>query len=347
VFREDANECNSVFDESSMMRHFMLRAPQHRESHQSFFDWLCLMQHYDLPTRLLDWSESVLVALYFAAQSSTREPKATDVNEQHAKDAESNGAGKLFALNPQKLNEITIANWKSPDELHVHIPESFEVVLRSAIAANDYLDSVFMEPSLLDAAGRSLPGGPRLFDALSRIARTIPTDQFLNDETSVEGIESDAQLGMFSELADLLPRWCEDRTPEDCRAWFRKFLTCISIPVAVYPYRSNGRMVSQSSMFIIAGGKQRSERKTRDSEKSPDSRTGLIPCPESLEAVLQDNEKLFTAEVPDTAKKHLLDELAQLGIHQGNLFPEIDKQSAYIKRLWRLPGIDRGVEPGR
>jgi hypothetical protein len=49
--------------------------------------WLYLMQHYTAPTRLLDWTESILVALYFV------------VHEQPGQD------GELWAMYPQALNE--------------------------------------------------------------------------------------------------------------------------------------------------------------------------------------------------------------------------------------------------
>jgi len=54
------------------------------------FDWMFLMQHYGVPTRLLDWTESPLTALYFAVSDKLTE--------------ESDGA--LWSLKPTELNRI-------------------------------------------------------------------------------------------------------------------------------------------------------------------------------------------------------------------------------------------------
>jgi len=55
---------------------------------QDTFDWLFLMQHYGVPTRLLDWSESPLTALYFAVAEDNNQDKD----------------GALWLLHPTQLN---------------------------------------------------------------------------------------------------------------------------------------------------------------------------------------------------------------------------------------------------
>src|SRR4051812_39400415 len=54
--------------EGYMAVEFRRRARPHLEGLTSPFDWLCAMQHYAVPTRLLDWSESLSVALCFTVR---------------------------------------------------------------------------------------------------------------------------------------------------------------------------------------------------------------------------------------------------------------------------------------
>lgn len=63
-------------------------------ANDDYSGWLALMQHYGLPTRLLDWSRSPLVAAFFATQS--HQPNS---QERTASDA------CIWALAPGVLNE--------------------------------------------------------------------------------------------------------------------------------------------------------------------------------------------------------------------------------------------------
>jgi hypothetical protein len=129
VFRETLVNIpkDGTWDEANVFDHLRLRDPQHERTYHSAFDWLCLMQHYSIPTRLLDWSESIVVGLYFAVKA----------------DAEVDG--ELIVLNARRLNRQT------KPRPTISTPESGHVAVRAEMAVKRSARKLKRSRAVMDA----------------------------------------------------------------------------------------------------------------------------------------------------------------------------------------------------
>jgi hypothetical protein len=137
-------------DEQAAYWLFRLGAPEYRAQCKTIFDWLCLMRHSGLPTRLLDWSENVLIPLFMAC----------DDKSVHDTD------GALWILHTQRMHEVALSfpGWAS-----VRVPHSTDVGLRAQMVTES--DRASFEGMARRLDGESAMSGAELDHYLTRFAQ--------------------------------------------------------------------------------------------------------------------------------------------------------------------------------
>jgi hypothetical protein len=93
IFRDDFQKKR----EGYIAVEFRRRARARIEQINTQFEWLCAMQHYGIPTRLLDWTESLPVALYFTF---------------HPFDKNDPPLPTIWVLDPFQLSELAVGSDK-------------------------------------------------------------------------------------------------------------------------------------------------------------------------------------------------------------------------------------------
>ena len=221
---------------------------------ENHFERLCMAQHYLVPTRLLDWTENILIALFFAVSGEEKSDK------------------KLFVLNSFSLNQAT--GWNE-GKYSIYDNTDYGTIFRALMAF-----SVSSE------------------HWKDKIRRVHPEwDWKIHDK--------------FKEKE-------KEKESHSIASYFTS-------PIATAAVWRHDRMKAQSSVFTLHGG-------------SFSWKEQETVYPEPIKQCYGNIITYLDFTIPEYCVKQIKDDLLLLGIHEGTVFPEVDKQRKYFESIWMYKG---------
>lgn len=346
---------NGVEKEHLLFRDMVAHEPQSFSECKSALDYLVQMQHYELPTRLLDVSTNPLVALYFACQSAedlsagiqagaTKGVKVFDdiiLEESAHKEIDSRDHNWLVAsayivgalAGASEAPSACVEELTSVQLSSVCIQDSKTLELVDKIAK-----SIAVDAAKEGAKARVRDGAVYLFsipedrtkhydsDTVSVLANLAKcSDREIDIYTEqTKGVVKAKVLEQFNKRAgiQILLRQIKEEKPYFDPLIRPNDLSSIFLVKAKY---GNPRIINQAGAFFIFG-------------------LGLIPSAEGRGGRLTKRVDLeipsdwirYKFIIPKEKKPDILDELARMGITESYLFPEMDRYAKELKKKYKL-----------
>ncbi|WP_405252656.1 FRG domain-containing protein [Capnocytophaga cynodegmi] len=300
---------------------------------KSTIESLVLMQHYGVPTRILDLTTNALVALYFACvdnKSKDGEVIIFDISQEDTYYFDSDRVTILANL--AKCDSEFYYTFGNLDKMETYKEKLSELKDKNKVYSYDKeLEKKVDFESVINNLPNYFYINPNEIETLIK--------QFMKDRA---GFSEKEKLSCIFILLDRLERkinsliW-EDRlyTNEvsfgkllhhirDDKSYFRPIINPkdVASVFVIKPKLDNPRIIRQQGAFLIFG--------TKEKASSLSANKVLKGDVNSIPQVPSEWIKTKIG-IEANSKEEILEELSKLGIDKSTLFPEIEKVAEYIK----------------